>query len=296
MSNVAMTRFLAAMVTTFLAIAGFARAEPPEGDVLWYERPADEWTKALPIGNGRLGGMVYGDPFGTIQISEESVWAGSPIDRHRDPANDALQRARDLWFAGDVTGAQRIMQQEFMSERLTRSHQTLFTVGTRWVDDLDSIGDYRRSLDLGTGVTETTFSSKGHRYRCRMFASEADDVIVVRWETDASEGMHAAVAIGRDRAHEGGTTVGGEETATRTGRSSMLHGRAINGTHPGVRYAGIAVTRGDALHEIGETIPVPDDAVLGRVRSHPSIARRVHAYTVVIAGATDMPGYGVADP
>jgi len=273
-----------------------SRAEPPVGDVLWYERPADEWTKALPIGNGRLGGMVYGDPLGTIQVSEESVWAGSPIDRHRDPANDALQRARDLWFAGDVTGAQRIMQQEFMSERLTRSHQTLFTVGTRWVDDLDSIGDYRRSLDLGTGVTETTFSSKGHRYRCRMFASEADDVIVVRWETDASEGMHAAVAIGRDRAHEGGTTVGGEETATRTGRSSMLHGRAINGTHPGVRYAGIAVTRGDALHEIGERIPVPDDAVLGRVRSHPSIARRVHAYTVVIAGATDMPGYGVADP
>ena len=84
---------------------------------------------------------------------------------------------------GDVTGAQRIMQQEFMSERLTRSHQTLFTVGTRWIDDGVEMTDYRRSLDLATGVTETTFGMNGHSYRCRMFASEADDVIVVRWET-----------------------------------------------------------------------------------------------------------------
>ena len=273
-----------------------SRADSPVGDVLWYERPADAWTKALPIGNGRLGGMVFGDPLGTIQVSEESVWAGSPIDRHRDPPSDALQRARDLWFTGDVTGAQRIMQQEFMSERLTRSHQTLFTVGTRWVDDLDAISDYRRSLDLGTGVTETKFSANGHHYRCRMFASEADDVIVVRWETDAPRGMHAAVAIGRDRAHDGGTVVGGDASATKDEKSLMLYGRAINGTHPGVRYAGIAVTKGDALHEIGEAIPVPDDEILGRVRSHSKIARRVRAYTVVIAGATDMPGYGVEDP
>jgi alpha-L-fucosidase 2 len=273
-----------------------SRAESPEGDVLWYERPADEWTSALPIGNGRLGGMVYGDPFGTIQVSEESVWAGSPIDRHRNPPSDALQRARDLWFSGDVTGAQRIMQQEFMSERLTRSHQTLFTVGTRWVDDLAAISGYRRSLDLATGVTETSFSSNGHRYRCRMFASEADDVIVVRWETDAPEGMHAAVAIARERLHDGGTLVGGTGSATREETSSMLYGRAINGTHPGVRYAGIAVSRGDALHESGEPIPVPGDGILRGVRSHPEIARRVRAYTVAIAGATDMPGYGVADP
>ena len=273
-----------------------SRDEAPSGDVLWYQRPADAWTEALPIGNGRLGGMVYGDVLGTIQVSEESVWAGSPIDRHRDPPDDALQRARDLWFAGDVTGAQRIMQQEFMSERLTRSHQTLFTVGTRWVDDLDAISGYRRSLDLGTGVTETTFASNGHRYRCRMFASEADDVIVVRWETDAPRGMHAAVALGRERIHEGGTAVGSDETTKRTGNSWMLHGRAINGEHPGVRYAGIAVVDGEALHEFGEAIPVPDDAVLAGLRIHSDIARRVRAYTVVIAGATNMPGYGVADP
>ena len=137
----------------FVAIilfASFAHADPPVGDVLWYERPADAWTKALPIGNGRLGGMVFGDSQGTIQVNEESVWAGSPIDRHRTPDDGSLAEARRLWFEGDVTGAQRIMQQGFMSERLTRSQQTLFTVGTRWIDDGAKMTNYRRSLDLAT--------------------------------------------------------------------------------------------------------------------------------------------------
>ena len=296
MSNDLKNRVRIAFVVLLVAIPGVARAEPTAGDVLWYEQPANRWTEALPIGNGRLGGMSYGDALGTIQVSEESVWAGSPIDRHRTPSADALQRARERWFAGDVTGAQRIMQQEFMSERLVRSHQTLFTVGTRWVDDFDSIEGYRRSLDLGTGVAETTFSSEGHRYRCRAFASEADDVIVVRWETDAPDGMHLAVAIGRDQAHRGGTVVGGEDSNAKVRTSSLLHGQAINGDHPGVRYAGIAVAEGDAIGGEGERIPVPDAEVLGEVRSHPTTARRVRAYTVVVAGATDMPGYGVPDP
>ena len=131
-------------------------------NTLWYAQPAAAWTEALPIGNGRLGGMVFGDQAGLIQVNEDSVWAGSPIDRHRTPADGSLAEARRLWFEGDVTGAQRIMQQEFMSERLTRSHQTLFTVGTRWIDDGVEMTDYRRSLDLATGVTETTFGMNGH--------------------------------------------------------------------------------------------------------------------------------------
>ena len=287
----------------FVAIilfASFAHADPPVGDVLWYERPADAWTKALPIGNGRLGGMVFGDSQGTIQVNEESVWAGSPIDRHRTPDDGSLAEARRLWFEGDVTGAQRIMQQGFMSERLTRSQQTLFTVGTRWIDDGAKMTNYRRSLDLATGVTETTFTSNEHRYRCRMFASEADDVIVVRWETDAPDGMHAVIGVGRPEIREGGTEagteVGGDSTATTVGDSMLMTGRAINGDHPGVRYAGFASMRGDALHELPEEVTVPAASRLGAVSGHTNSARRVRAYTVVIAGATDMPGHGVSDP
>ena len=268
-------------------------------NILWYAQPAAAWTEALPIGNGRLGGMVFGDQAGLIQVNEDSVWAGSPIDRHRTPADGSLAEARRLWFEGDVTGAQRIMQQEFMSERLTRSHQTLFTVGTRWIDDGVEMTDYRRSLDLATGVTETTFGMNGHSYRCRMFASEADDVIVVRWETDAPDGMHAAIGVGRPKIHEGRTESGGISTSRTVGDSLLLVGRAVNGDHPGVRYAGIASMRGEALHEMPEEVAVPDASGLGGVSAHSTVARRVRAYTVVIAGATDMPGrpgHDVTDP
>ncbi|MDE0888705.1 MAG: glycoside hydrolase family 95 protein [Phycisphaerales bacterium] len=282
-----------AVASTWVAAS---RADSPVGDVLWYEKPADAWTEALPIGNGRLGGMVFGDQSGVIQVNEDSVWAGSPIDRHRSPGSGLLAESRRLWFEGDVIGAQRIMQKEFMSERLTRSHQTLFTVGTRWVDDGATMKDYRRSLDLATGITETTFASNGHRYRCRMFASEADDAIVVRWETTAPNGMHAAIGVGRPEMREGGTEVGGVSTVTAVGSSMLVTGRAINGDHPGVRYAGLASMRGEALHELPEEITVPAASGLGAVSSYSNVARRVRAYTVVIAGATDMPGYGVPDP
>ena len=93
-------------------------APAPSGNVLWYRQPAETWTEALPIGNGRLGGMAYGDLAGMIQVNVDSLGAGSPIDRHREPPKGALEEARRLWFEGDVTGAQAIMQREFMSERL----------------------------------------------------------------------------------------------------------------------------------------------------------------------------------
>ena len=276
---------------------GPSRAPAPTGNVLWYDQPASIWTEALPIGNGRLGGMVHGDLHGTIQISEESVWAGSPIDRHRNPPEDGLQRARDLWFAGDVTGAQRIMQDEFMSERLTRSHQTLFTVGTNWIEETGAVTDYRRSLDLDTGIAETSFARNGDRYRCRVFASEVDDVIVVHWETTATEGMLAAIATGRKELSEGGQIVSGDSTRRVHRSFQLIHGRAVNGDHPGVRYAGIAAGVGEIANpELAPesiTAPVGDGA--GWVRSFPNIAPRLVDFTVVIAGATDMDEPGEID-
>jgi len=101
---------LAFLVMALLAPVAYA------GDLLmWYAQPAEKWTQALPIGNGRLGGMVFGDQFGTIQVNEDTVWAGSVVDRNRAPAPGSLARARELWFKGDVVGAQRIMQDEFIN-------------------------------------------------------------------------------------------------------------------------------------------------------------------------------------
>ncbi len=285
-----------------------APAAPPALE-LHYDEPAAKWTEALPVGNGRLGAMVFGDAFGTVQVAEESVWAGRPLDRNRDPAAGVLAKARELWFAGDVKGAERIMQDEFMSPRLVRSHQTLFTVGTRWADDLGEVTDLRRSLDLATGVATTEFTAGGSRFRCRVFASAPDEVVVVRWEALGERPLVAAVAVGRDELPGGGTEVSVEELESavedpptrRTTEFHTVYGRAVNGEHMGVRFAGCAAMRAD--DEPGATVAIArrPEAGVGKVAAIPGVGRETRAYTVVLAGATDFrafidPTIRLADP
>ncbi len=270
-ADVAAGAAAAGLTPAGMPLAGWvspSTAPAPTGDVLWYDGPADAWTEALPIGNGRLGGMVYGDALGTIQINEDTVWAGSPIDRHREPSPGALERARQLWFDGDVTGAQRIMQDEFMSERLTRSHQTLGTVETRVGDEFESITEYRRSLDVQTGIAETSFIADGHRVRCRMFASEPDQVIVVHWETEDPDGFIAD--HGRGLPPIGGIGSIEGETIQSPDRTLRMHvGQAVNGEHPGVEWA----------TAVGHRV---DESIGGGGLDAPC-----RSYTVVIAAATD---------
>ena len=87
---------------------------------LWYEQPAKKWTEALPVGNGRLGAMVFG---GTtveqIQLNEDTLWAGPPVPEDRVGAYKHIAEARKLIFEGKYSEAQRIMQREVMAPRIS---------------------------------------------------------------------------------------------------------------------------------------------------------------------------------
>jgi len=280
----------AELVPAGTPVRGWTRpssAPGPEGLVLWYQQPASRFAEALPIGNGRLGGMVHGDPFGTIQLNEDSLWAGGPLERDRRPPAGVLDEARRRWFAGDVLGAQRLMQEHFMAEDLVRSHQTLATVATCWHDAFESITEYRRTLDLSTGIAETTFLADGHPTRCRMFASAADQVVVVRWETEHPDGLVAAIGFGREALVDGRleqTT--GEDADGAPLRFAIVGATAVNGEHRGVRYAmGLGLRADDpAAPEVPASPPARS---LGRFAGAWDVGRRTKAYTVVIAGETD---------
>ena len=104
--------------------ASIAAQESPA--TLWFDRPAAKWTEALPIGNGRLGAMVFGGPGAErLQLNVDSLWAGAPSDRDRHGAVQHLARARELLFAGKYREGEQLVQEQFMSERQVRSHQTL---------------------------------------------------------------------------------------------------------------------------------------------------------------------------
>ncbi|MEY2714602.1 MAG: Alpha-L-fucosidase, family [Planctomycetota bacterium] len=298
------------LVSALALLAAFASAPLQAADLLLqYAQPAAKWTEALPIGNGRLGGMVFGDQFGTIQVNEDSVWAGKPLDRNRTPKDGSLARARELWFKGDVIGAQKIMQDEFMTPDWVRSYQPLMTVGTRWSAPFEKIGDYRRSLDLATGVATAEFTADGSRYRCRMFASAADNVIVVRWEALGEKPMLAAIGAGRDELIDGGSEIDSESATVVYGgverrvqrEFHTRFGYAVNGEHRGVRYAGCAAIQFDEPNPKAVEIATKPGASLGKVEAYSNMAHESRGYTVVIAGATDFiaglrPNVRLADP
>jgi alpha-L-fucosidase 2 len=150
------------------------------GDMqLWYRNPASEWIEALPVGNGRLGAMVFG---GTdterIQLNEDTLWAGRPVDRDRKGAHAHLDKVRRLLFEGKYVEGGKLVQKEFMSTRLVRSYQTLGDLSFSF-DDVATAVDYRRQLDLDTAIARTTFRDGDAVYTREVFSSPVDQAIII---------------------------------------------------------------------------------------------------------------------
>lgn len=165
---------------------------------LWYRKPAQEWVEALPIGNGRLGAMIFGGiDRERIQLNEDTLWAGHPIDRDRKGAYEYLDEARQLIFDGNYVEAQKLVQDKFMGERLTRSYQTLGDLLLKFQTDQDAV-DYRRELNLDTAIASVSYRDGDTIFTREVFSSAIDDVIVVRLTCDKPGRLTFAVTMDRE--------------------------------------------------------------------------------------------------
>jgi len=153
---------------------------------LWYDRPAAQWVEALPIGNGRLGAMVFGGaPRETLQLNENTVWAGGPHNYDSPEGRDALPEIRRLVFAGAWQQAQELINAKFMSRPVRQCpYQTVGNLRLAFENQAEPATDYRRLLDLDTAITQTTFTAGGIRFTREVFASYPDQVIVARLTAD----------------------------------------------------------------------------------------------------------------
>ena len=146
---------------------------------LWYNKPASHWLEALPIGNSHLGAMIYG---GTdteeIQLNEETFWSGSPHDNNSAAARDSLQAVRDSIFAGKEEAAHAIIDKNFFKGPHGMKYLPLGSVKLK-LGHVD-VSDYRRELSLSNALNTTSYIYKGVRYERTVFASQADNVIIVR--------------------------------------------------------------------------------------------------------------------
>ena len=173
--------------------------EPPEGLVLWYRQPAADWNEALPVGNGRLGAMVFGGVARErIQLNESSVWEGSPALLEPKESATWVPLIREAWFAGRIAEAQRLAQEHMLSPETDRSYQTL---GDLFIESIDPAepGDYRRGLDLATGVAMTSWRSRSATFSRTVFASRAFDCIVIQLDADAPESISCDISLSRAR-------------------------------------------------------------------------------------------------
>ena len=146
---------------------------------LWYNKPASHWLEALPIGNSHLGAMIYG---GTdteeIQLNEETFWSGSPHDNNSAEAKDSLQAVRDSIFAGKEEAAHAIIDKNFFKGPHGMKYLPLGSVKLK-LGHVD-VSDYRRELSLSNALNTTSYIYKGVKYERTVFASQADNVIIVR--------------------------------------------------------------------------------------------------------------------
>src|SRR4030095_5865088 len=148
--------------------------------VLWYDQPATEWVEALPVGNGRLGAMVFGRTKSErLQLNEDTLFAGGPYDPCNPEALQMLPEARRLIFEGHYKEASDLIGTKMMARPLKQMpYQPLGDLKLDFAAP-DVVSNFRRELDLDTAITTVTYVVRGVRFTREVFSSPVDQVIVV---------------------------------------------------------------------------------------------------------------------
>ncbi len=153
--------------------------------VLWFAQPAGKWTEALPIGNGRMGAMVFGGiSQERIQFNEDTLWTGQPHDYVRAGASKELPVLRQLVFDGQAREAEKLAKTNFLSDpNRQKAYQPFGNLHLDFGGQTNG-EDYRRELDLDSAMARVTYHANGVKYTREAFASYPDDVIVLHLTAD----------------------------------------------------------------------------------------------------------------
>lgn len=260
-------------------IAGRSTAEDrvsPDALTLWYTQPAAQWVEALPIGNGRIGAMVFG---GTdeerLQLNEDTLWSGGPYDPVNPEALAALPEVRRLIFAGRYAEAEALANAKMMAKPVRQmSYQSVgdLILSLPANEGEDAVQNYQRQLDLDSAVTTVRFRRGDTAFTREAFASPIDQVIVMHWSADR-RGAVTFDARFRPPGPKAETQVLIEQGhLVMRGRNSALHG--VPGALKFEARARISV-RGGEIIDSGDHIRV----------------RNANSVTVLIAMATSYRSY-----
>src|SRR6266540_3261630 len=257
---------VAAVLALSLSLRAAIEQPTPTQDLrLWYRQPAANWNEALPIGNGRLGAMVFGGVADErLQLNEDTVWAGEKRDRLNPAGPAAVAEVRRLLFAGKAVEAEALADKAIIATpRRMPPYQPLGDLKLHFPAGGTATA-YQRALDLDSAIAGVTFVIDGTTYTREVFSSAVDQAIVVRltksgpgkigFTATLSREMSATTrAVGRDRIVMEGQALPDPKSA-----------RQAEERKTGVRFAAAlqAVPEGGRVRTDGEGLVVEDaDAV-----------------------------------
>jgi alpha-L-fucosidase 2 len=172
--------------------------------VCWYNAPAKKWDEALPVGNGRLGAMVFGkNGEERIQLNEETYWSGGPYSTVVKDGYKVLPEIQKMVFEEKYLAAHNLFGRNLMGYPVEQQkYQSLANLHL-FFNNQDSVSDYKRWLNLENGITSVSYKSNGIIYQRDVFASAPDQVIVVRLTADKPNGISVKANLRgvRNQAH-----------------------------------------------------------------------------------------------
>lgn len=160
---------------------------------LWYEKEAKEWNEAFPIGNGRLGAMVFGDVYNErIQLNEDTLWSGIPCKCNKSSLND-LENSRKLIFGGEYLKAEKLINEKLLGN-WTQSYLPMANLYLHFYNS-GNFKEYKRELDLNEAVVRVKYKINEVDYLRSAFISKIDNAIVINLKCSEKEKLNFRISI-----------------------------------------------------------------------------------------------------
>lgn len=282
--DVTRREFVAGASASLYAGAASAQDRNAGALALWYKQPADKWTDALPIGNGRLGAMVFGGvKTERLQLNEDTLWSGAPRPWNNPEAKQHLAEVRSLVLdKQDYVAADRVCRQ--MQGPYNQSYQPLGDLRIDW-EPSGEIAGYRRELDLDTAIARVSFRVGRFQFVREAFVSAPDQVIAIRWTTTDPAGM--TLSAGIDSPVQSGSQADRSGVLRLTGKApAHVEPNYVRSDNPVIYDA--AEGKGMRFEARVEAITEGGTVTAGQNRL--SIAK-ANAVTILIAAKTGYRGY-----
>jgi alpha-L-fucosidase 2 len=243
----------------------------PNGMTIWFNKPASEWNDALPVGNGKLGAMIFGGiDKERLELNESSVWTGEKRWDANPAALKSLAEVRRLLFSGKYKEAETLAQNNIMGEKPQNPTATYQALGDLFLDfdHMKNVTNYRRELNIEEAIARVSFTSDNVNYLREIFSSAVDHALVLRLTADHPGSVTFTIHLSRQSK---------DAIVSAKGKEISLSEHIGNGI-------GVKISSRARLIQDGGTMTSAGDSI--RVEKSSSV-------TILLTAATD---YFGADP